>query len=561
MQRDSYSVVVHNVDASELLFALVRDGKLNADIHPGISGTVTMNALDQSLPEILERIAEQVDIRYKLSNQHLSVQPDSPYLKNYRLDYPNIQRNVQSSVSTSTNLGSSGSPALDNASSSPIGSNTANSSITTVSNITHNRFWETTIANLRDLLHETDKLLPAGSSETISEHTGQQTASLQPGAATAVLPNPSNSNNRNKNNKSEPIPASLTQQGTSIVRHTTFREAASVIANPENGLVSVRASERQHKKVREFLDAILSSARRQVLIEATIVEVDLSDRYQQGIDWSIVRTLGSSAGSQLTVRPGGPYSSGMATGGMVASLATLSWQKARGRSDLSAAIKLLESFGSLRVLSSPKISVLNNQSSLLKVVDNEVYFTITATAGSAATATSPALEPTYQTSANTVPIGFLMSVTPQISASDEVILNLRPTISRISGYALDPNPVLAANHLSNPIPIIQTREMESLMRVQSGEIAILGGLMQDTRNERSDEVPGLNRVPAIGEMFKFKDNLNRKSELVVFLRPTVIRDASLAGDFSDYRPLLSDAHTTFNAANAATAAMQSQRAW
>lgn len=545
-QRDSYSIVVHNVDARELLFTLVRDGKLNADIHPGISGAVTMNALDQSLPEILERIAEQVDMRYTIGDRHLSVQPDVPYLKNYRVDYPNIQRNVQSTVSTSTSLGASGGPAIGNAGSaaSSIGSGTGNSSTTTVSNTAHNRFWETMIANLRDLLHETDKLLPAGSSETVTEQSGQQIASLQPGATAAALPSPGS---RNKNSTSDPLPATLMQQGTSVIRHATFREAASVIANPENGLVSVRATERQHKKVREFLDSIMRSARRQVLIEATIVEVDLSERYQQGIDWSIVRTLGSSAGSRITVQPGGTYTSSMATGGLVGSLATLSWRKARSGSDISAAIKLLESFGTLRVLSSPKISVLNSQSSLLKVVDNEVYFTITATAGTAATATSPAIEPTYQTSVNTVPIGFLMSVTPQISANGEVILNLRPTISRISGYALDPNPVLAANNLSNPIPIIQTREMESLMRVQSGDIAILGGLMQDTRNDRSDEVPGLNRVPAVGELFKFRDNLNRKSELVVFLRPTVLGDASLDGDFSDYRKFLSDASSDFGA--------------
>jgi general secretion pathway protein D len=182
-------------------------------------------------------------------------------------------------------------------------------------------------------------------------------------------------------------------------------------------------------------------------------------------------------------------------------------------------------------------------------VDNEVYFTISATPGIAATATSPAIEPTYQTSVNTVPIGFLMSVTPQISASGEVILNLRPTISRISGYALDPNPVLAANNLSNPIPIIQTREMESLMRVRSGDIAILGGLMQDAHNDRRDEVPGLNRVPAVGELFRFRDRLNRKSELVVFLRPTVLDDAnaSLEDDFGDHRHLLSDARNAFDA--------------
>lgn len=546
--QQTYSIVVHDIKVRDLLFALVRDGQLNADIHPGISGTVSMNALDQSLPEILERIAEQVDMRYTLSARHLSVQPDTPYLKSYRVDYPNIQRKVHSSVSTSTNLGASGSSSIGNAASSShstaLGGSANNTSTTLVSNSSDNLFWTTLVANLRDLLHEADKILPAGSSETVTEQSGQQMASLQPGATAAAVANPGN---RNKNNV-ELLPAMLSQQGSSIVRHTTFREASMVIANPENGLINVRATQRQHRKIAEFLEHLLHSARRQVLIEATIVEVDLSDRYQQGIDWSLLRDLGSSAGSYIKLQPGGNYTSSMATGGMVGSLATLSWQKAGQRSTLNATIKLLESFGALRVLSSPKISVLNNQSSLLKVVDNEVYFTITATAGTAATATSPAIEPTYQTSVNTVPIGFLMTVTPQISLSGEVILNLRPTISRISGYALDPNPVLAANNLSNPIPIIQTREMESLMRVHSGDIAVLGGLMQDSNNNLSDEVPGLNRLPAAGELFKFKNQHRRKSELVIFLRPTVLEDASLAGDFRNFQPLLSAADSDVSTA-------------
>ncbi|MBK7549838.1 MAG: hypothetical protein IPI20_19450 [Rhodoferax sp.] len=205
---------------------------------------------------------------------------------------------------------------------------------------------------------------------------------------------------------------------------------------------------------------------------------------------------------------------------------------------------MLESFGTLRVLSSPKISVLNNQSSVLKVVDNKVYFTIDVTPGTPATATTAATPATYSTTINTVPIGFLMTVMPQVSESDEVTLNLRPTISRITGYATDPSPALAQNNIINRIPEVQTREMESVLRVQSGDIAVLGGLMQDTRNDGSDEVPGINKVPMIGNLFKYRNDSSQKSELVVFLRPTVIYDASLAGDFRDFRASLEESGRT-----------------
>lgn len=531
-----YNVVVHNIDVQQLLFALARDAKMNIDVHPGIEGTITMNVLDQTLPEILDRIAAQVDMRYEINGKNLTIQPDTPYLKSYRIDYPNIRRDAQSTVNTSTNIGASGSTA-----GATGGGSSNNSSNTTLANITNNRFWETLTANLRDILRETDKILPEGSSETITEQSSQQTAIAQPGQTASETTATPNSTRNTRNVRHETLPAQLNQQGATTVRRITFREAASVIVNAETGVVSVRATARQHEKIREFLDGILSSARRQVLIEATIVEVDLSDRFQQGIDWSIVRKLGSTNGSNVTLQPAGPVTSGMLTGGLVSTLASLTWKKSSAETDITAALKMLESFGTLRVLSSPKISVLNSQTSLLKVVDNQVYFNITVTPGTPATATTPATQPTYSSTLNTVPIGFLMTVTPQISDNGEVTLNLRPSISRISGYALDPNPILAQNNITNPVPIIQTREMESIMRVQSGDIAILGGLMQDGRDNKTDEVPILNKIPFLGELFKFKDNSSRKSELVVFLRPTVLKDASLDGDFAPYRHILPEA--------------------
>ena len=540
VRQELYSVVMSNVNVQDLLFALARDAKLNVDIHPSITGTVTMNVHDQTLTEILDRVARQVDLRYEMEGKNLSIGPDSPYLKHYRVDYPNIQRDSKTAISTSTNVASTGGGPGGGGG----GGSGSNGSTSLIENTSNNRFWATLITNLTDLLRETDKVLPEGNSETVTQQaTAQSTTGIGPStrstttrvgaprtseiAATAAL-------------AASPNPAALNTAGTTVVRRSTFREAASVIAHPETGNVSVRATQNQHAKVREFLDRVLTSARRQVLIEATIVEVDLSNRYQQGIDWSVLQTAGANAGSGITFKPSGD-SSGLQTGGLVSSIATLGFKQLRlwnGDTDLSAMLSLLESFGTLRVLSSPKISVLNNQSSVLKVVDNKVYFSISVTAGTPATTTAAATPATYTTNINTVPIGFLMTVVPQVSQSNEVTLNLRPTISRITGYATDPNPVLAQNNLINRIPEVQTREMESVLRVQSGDIAILGGLMQDTRDNNSDEVPGLNRLSMLGDLFKYRNEGSRKSELVIFLRPTVLVDASLDADLRDFRSAL-----------------------
>jgi len=551
-KQEVYSVVMQNVNVQDLLFALARDAKLNVDIHPAITGRVTMNVRDQTLSEILDRVARQVDLRYEMQGRNLSILPDTPYLRNYRVDYPNIQRDSINAISTSTNVASTGAGAGASGGGGGSGSNASTSEITSKSN---NRFWETLVANVRDMMRETDKVIPvvdavvAKGEATAPEAAGGATPSLLgvvKALASAALP----AGTADHAKAAESAKAADKAKADAAASRNLFRETASVMANPEAGYISVRATQVQHERVREFLDRVMRSVRRQVLIEATIVEVDLSSRFQQGINWSLLKPNGTAAGRSWTVNPLGS-SSGFQTGGTLSSLTSITLTGANFLTgdgyDITAMLSMLESFGTLRVLSSPKISVLNNQSSVLKVVDNKVYFTIEYTPGTPASLGVAAVPGTYTTTINTVPIGFLMTVVPQISESGEVILNLRPTISRITGYANDPNPVLAQNQLINRIPEVQTREMESVLRVQSGGVAILGGLMQDSRNNNSDEVPGLNRVPLFGNLFKYRDEGSKKTELVIFLRPTVLVDPTLDGDLREYRSTLQEARDAMNA--------------
>ncbi len=509
-RQELYSVSMQNVNVQDMLFALARDASLNVDIHPAIQGSVTMNVRDQTLIEILDRVARQVDLRYEMQGKNLSITPDIPYLKSYRIDYPNISREGNTAVSFSTSLGGSGGSSSD------------------IKNISNNRFWQTLVGNISALLRETDKVVqsteaaPASASANTTATPAPGTAANTPAAAGQNNPQPSGA----------AAPASAATAAT-----VQYREAASVIPNPETGIISVRAKQSQHAKVAEFLDNVMRAARRQVLIEATIVEVDLSTRFQQGIDWSLLRAGGVAGDPGIVIRPVG---SGLQTGGAVSSLITLTRRDSNffdGR-DLSVMLTMLESFGSARVLSSPKISVLNNQSSILKVVENKVFFSVSVTPGTPATGTTPATPATYTTTDRTVPIGFLMTVTPQISEGNEVTLNLRPTISRITGFVADPNPILSQNNVVNRVPEVQTREMESVLRVRSGSVAVLGGLMQDSRNNNSDEVPGLNRLPGLGNLFKFRDEGSKKTELVIFLRPTVIDDNTMNDWNTQYQSTL-----------------------
>ena len=518
-KTETYSVVVNNVKVADLLFALARDAKLNVDIHPGISGQVSLNAIDQTLPQLLARIAKQVDMRFELDGPNLAVMPDAPYLKSYQIDYVNMARDVTGTVSTNTQISTS---ALSAASGS-VGFGGGNTSRIQIENKSKNRFWESLEKNIKDLLHETDKIFPEGSTETVMEQSSSQTTTGTGAASPAPTGAAARASPLAPTLAGSPNPAALQNSGATVVKRMTFREAAAVISSPESGVITVRATSRQHEKVQEFIDRVMGSARRQVLIEATIVEVNLADNYQQGIDWS---------------KTGDGFSLTRATNTSNVSSATTPYQLvyANTARSLSVLVEMLRGFGTTKVLSSPKLTVLNNQTATLKVSEDFVYFNVKqdVVAGS----TSGTLSTTSTTTTpQSVSIGFFMSLTAQISDDDTVTLNVRPSISTISELKEDPNPALT---VKNYVPQIRTREIESMLRVHSGDIAVLGGLMEDRQDNKSGRFPGIGDIPLVGELFTTRNNASSKSELVVILRPTVIRDASISGDFSGFSSALPD---------------------
>ena len=467
---ETYTVVVSQVPVRELLFSMARDAKLNLDINSDITGKVTMNAIDQTLPQILERLSRQAAINYTLEDETLYIRADKPRLQLYDVNYLNMSRLSKGSVEVATEISSTGSSAAG-------GSGGGNNSSSIVENESNNEFWKTLIINIAGVLGE----------ETKSGGDIQQV-----------------SNN--------------------------------ILVNRETGVIGVRATSRQHRQVRELLDKVVGSAQRQVMIEATIAEVTLSDHYQAGIDWSMMRTdsLGNidQIGQNLI-------------GGNIPAIPSFQISAAGTTSNgeqLGATLKALEEFGDVKVLSSPKVMALNNQTAMLKVVDNEVYFSIDVTPekrDALGGITSPA---TYTTEINTVPIGFVMTVMPFIDKNDVVTLNVRPTISRIIGTAADPNPEFINEDgeqvVINEVPIIQVREIESVLKINNGDTAVIGGLMQDQINKQQSGVPILSSIPFIGALFSYQDDEYVKSELVIFIRPVVVHDASLTGDLKDYKKYL-----------------------
>ena len=521
-KEQTYSIVVYDTPVKEVLFAIARDSKLNVDIHPSIRGNVTLNAVDQTLAAILERLSKQVDLTYKIQSNVLSITPDQPVLRTYGIDYVNMSRDTSGFIGAAAEISGTGQGALDSAGGSAGGSN---SSRTSISSESKSHFWETLEKNIKDILAETDK-------EVIVARTNSLSATNQKSA--------NNTQSAKKTDADVTNATTLEKEKEDAKNEYKTLFAGTVIVNREAGVINVRATNKQHEKVQEFLDKVMGSVKRQVLIEATIVEVRLNDSYQAGIDWAKIAgstgglSFGQQLGSTVTVNTttGLPTTSANAFGVLpVAGFVAAYTNPGSKFGNIAASINLLEQFGKTAVLSSPKLMVLNNQTAVLKVVDNLVYFTV-KTDTVAGTNGSPATINSTST-AHTVPVGVVMTVTPQINNVGNVNINVRPTVSRKVGDAQDP-----VNE-KNQIPVIQVREMESMLQIASGNTAILGGLMQDEALKNTDQVPGVSKIPMVGKAFTGKNDANRKTELVIFLRPTVISNASLESDeLSTYKQYL-----------------------
>lgn len=420
---------------------------------------VTLKIVNRSLAEALDLLVEQTGAGWQFREGAVYLHRDIPVVSSYPVNYLNIARSTSSSLGLATQVGSI---TLDAESDSAGGH--SNNSDTRIENKSAHDFWSSLQTDLEAL-------------------------------TTAV-----------------------------------GGDRSRLIVNREAGVVTVFARQQLQKTVRRYLRKLESSLSRQVLIEATVVEVNLSDDYRQGVDWNLF--LGDSentsdefggtgvswsqrvTGQAFPTSPGGAQS-------VPSSLLRVAGSS-NGLGSISATLEMLEEFGDVQILSRPQIIALNNQSAVLKVVDNRVYFSVDIER----ITRDEKQEISTQTRIHTVPIGLVMNVIPFVTKDDRVVLHVRPSISRILGFAKDPNPELSLGGVQNSVPEIQVREMESVLSVRTGDTVVIGGLMQEINAENRTALPGLSKLPVIGGLFSRNSTSSDKSELLVFLKPTVIGPAA-----------------------------------
>lgn len=482
-----YSISALNVPVEDVLFQLSRDAGYELNLSSHVTGKVSLNAIKQPLESILARLSSQVDATYHLEKGLITIEVDEPRWVSYRVNYVNLKKESVDAIVMKMSVGNVG-----GATTTDSGSD---STQTRVVMTTENDFWSALEKNL----------------ELMARPSQPRPLSQEAAVIPALFSNPL------EGASSEPI-SSVAPINPEVNTATVLQ---NVVVNKESGLVSVFATQKSQKKISSYLSDAIERSNRQVLIEATVVEVELSDQYQAGIDWTLI-----SGNTQSTQSITGTNFSGKPS-------FNISFIDNFTNFNLTA----LQQFGDTKVLSSPRIMAVSNQTALLKVVDNEVYFTVevnveTGTNGSGNTTT-------FQTTVHTVPVGFMMSLTPFVMDNDDVSINVRPTISRIINYAFDPNPSLKQQNIESRIPVIQEREMSTVLKLRNNQTAIIGGLIQDMHSNVRVGVPGLSSIPWVGDLFAYRDDKVKKNELVIFIRPIVITNPDVNyGDLNSLKPFL-----------------------
>lgn len=305
---------------------------------------------------------------------------------------------------------------------------------------------------------------------------------------------------------------------------------SQVIVNPGAGLVMVRAGADDLRLVEEYLRRTELIMQRQVVLEAKILEIILNEGYQQGINWSDLQSA-----SSVTASDGLPEDfTAQALSGQVIRTSDIGglFSASVRAGDFTALIELLGEQGNVQILSSPRISTVNNQKAVIKVGTDEFFVTDidfdddnSALTGADSTSTSVELTPFFS--------GISLDVTPQISESGSITLHVHPSVSEVD----DQNKVITIGErdVTLPLAISTVRETDSVIRAESGQIVVIGGLIQNSSEDTNSAVPFFSDIPVVGELFKQRRFKSRKSELVILLRPVVSEPARVTADIAASR--------------------------
>lgn len=466
-----YDIQAENTDARAFFASLVKDTVFSVAIHPEVQGQITLDLKQVRLQDVFDLVREIYGYDVQRKGNVFRVYPSGIRTETFAVNYLLMQRDG----STSSSISSGGVSQFGG------GGNSNNNS----------------------------------RGGNIGNQNNQNISGGGAGGNGTVISTTTNTD-------------FWTQLEAALVTLVGSEQGRSVVFSPQAGLVTVRAMPDELREVRRFLQASEESVQRQVILEARIIELTLDDEYQQGINWTQI--LSHSGSTDFSFSAAG-QTSGNSISGALGGVSSLSFLNA----DFSGVLSLLSTQGKVQVLSSPRVTALNNQKAVIKVGNDEYFVTdvsnqSTSNANTTTNAPDVQLTPFFS--------GIALDVTPQIDERGSVLLHVHPSVIETE----EQTKVVTINQESIVLPLAQSniRESDTVIQAHSGEIVVIGGLMQTVSNKTESKTPFLGDVPVLGNLFRNKRDAVQKKELVILIKPTVVRSGTWRKQIQQSKEFIAD---------------------
>ncbi len=477
MSEDRYTLTVQNADLVGILLGLAHDLPINVVVEPGVSGQVDADLKNVSLLDLLEQLVIARGFQYEIRGRTVRIFRSERETRTWQVDYPSARQSGESQFSVSGAVAQS--VASSSQATATNGSQSQDTSTSGISTEVSLDFWSEIERGVR--------LLAEGSE----------------GAAETLPPE-----------GEEPEPAASAAAGVAGRRVLVSRQA---------GLVLVTAPRAILDEVDRYLEQAAIRLGRQVLIDTRVVEVTLGDELDLGLDIEFSPSLDSTGaqhpvGTIVRAITGGiPRDNAISSSDLAPVLTNGGFTFGIATDTIGVILTTLARQSDVRIVSTPRIATLNNHKAIVKVVRNEVFFvaetevTVVANVGQSAVTT---FAPTI------TPVGVTLDVTPQISAEREVTLHVHPSVSEI--VEVREQPRVSGQTSTGSLPVVNLRETDSVVRIRDGETLVIGGLIQTRDLDVEKKIPLLGDIPWLGQLFRQSDVAEVRSELVIFLTPTVL---------------------------------------